>query len=1772
MSQSTEITGGTGFTFEGNLVATYLVSLLIEGLPRGLPGRTTKRVAVQQADFGEPLDDLVVDAEAPDGSFARLSLQVKRSLTISSAASNTDFRDIVVNARKTLDRSAFRDGIDRVGAATDEISAGAGRDVERVCKNGRASSSTDTFVTHFKPDSGTGQSQKKIVEDFRRILTDHFNRSIDDSEIHRLLRHFTILSFDLLHDGARDEIDAEERLRPFLNPEDTQQAGALWSRLKTVARESMGRSADFSRKTLLEHLHGEFRLAGAPSLRGDIDKLATATRLAIEDIGADIDGIEIERSALIEQTEQVAEIRRFIQLFGLPGSGKSAVLRAFATKRRQVGPVIVLKSDRLSTGGWPGFATSIGLSATDPEQILLELASIGAPTLVIDGIDRIEVSHRGVVTDLVSAILSKPALDRWRVVASLRDNGIEPLRTWLPQGLLAEGGVVTIEVGTFDDEESRKLAVSVPRLRSLLFASDERVRDIARRPFFAGVLARTLRAGSSSSVADPKSEIDLVEAWWSRGGYAAEGADTTRRQRTLKNLARSGASSMGRGMPIDDLDADALADLENDGIVIEVRSGHTVKFTHDIFFEWSFLHLLIARGSDWLAEIRSAGEPPVLGRVVELLSQSTLIANDNWQSHLARIETAGMRPQWTRAWLIGPFGTSGFGDHAATFGDAVFHDEARRFAKLAVWFQAEKTRSNPNVLAGTVPINGLSRFEVARLADLVAWPSDIHLWMRFCNWLLDNIQQCPINTISDITSAFEIWQNVWSNIANLVSQRIIETAIGWLHDIEDREHSEERNYNPGPWTSLDHDELSELEHRLRVLVLRSAVAMPVVGQQYLERLRERPRLRHETFGQVITFAPTLAARHGAELVDLALAELLDELPRQSLERDRDDYRLSLHSFDHDWRELSIRHGTGDFHPPSPLREPFASLFKTAPAEALRLVRTLCNHAMEAWLQLNDLDRVQHGVPIPLELDFPWGRQVFWGNAQIYGWFRGLLGPQTIQCALMSLEDWAFNQVKGGRDLDAVIRDVVSENGCCAVLGIAVALALTHNHVTASTLPLATSQRLWRWDIQRCVHDATSLPANLIGFNMTGREPAHAEAVRAGNALQVRKLAIRSLAWLFVLSADDKLRTECRAAVQAFPANLPFDSEEEKKHDDHVAALRRNAEFWSEIGKGENYVATAAEDGSGTIIRFENPRSGDADVVAAAQRSQEMSQWSGLWLWAENCFETGALSERMSMADAIVRAKSLDKPDLFKSRASGVALGDILLGGIAGTAAAVLCFGGILSDSDLEWGRGVIKRARETPEIRNGTWFSGSRVPYHPCIFAARGFAALIRRGIDAAEAKRQLLHLAVHPLDDVSTEAIGVGLACWDGDANFAWIALDLGLKLSIGTRQGIRSAYGYDPQADIDRRKRVVREALHNLETEQPLINLATIPPAWIFAPPLELHNPGGRVAKSPAAVWRESDELWLWHFVPKILARIPIQQVMADDLRRPHFLAMCTGMLTWTIDRLAPSWDTEERGRAGRRREDRSVDVLEWRRSLSIFLGKVSRHMDTEEARRLFLEPMFRLNDEMCASLLEPFVDVYICVAILDAPEIKHGAISFLEICVERLLANGRLMISSDRNGHIYGHYLPHLISSLFLIRHQAGGAARFANGDWTDVRLILPVVERLVASAGTFPHVIACFLTLCERAIEHYPSDRFVEQMLCVLDSKPATPSGWRGTMIPGRIAVLVHEFAERMQPLPHSLAQGMLRLLDRLVDMGDRRSAALQTSQIFKDVRIVPNAAS
>lgn len=139
------------------------------------------------------------------------------------------------------------------------------------------------------------------------------------------------------------------------------------------------------------------------------------------------------------------------------------------------------------------------------------------------------------------------------------------------------------------------------------------------------------------------------------------------------------------------------------------------------------------------------------------------------------------------------------------------------------------------------------------------------------------------------------------------------------------------------------------------------------------------------------------------------------------------------------------------------------------------------------------------------------------------------------------------------------------------------------------------------------------------------------------------------------------------------------------------------------------------------------------------------------------------------------------------------------------------------------------------------------------------------------------------------------------------------------------------------------------------------------------------------------------------------------------------------------------------------------------------------------------------------------------------------------------------------------------MFVSVDGAGGAARFANGNWSEVGAILPLIDRYVRSGGWSISVMNHFLTLCERAKSTYPADIFADQVLAIVEDDTQPQRGWNNTFIPARIAGLVQFFAER-DTLDPALGQKLLRVLDFLVDMGDRRSAALQNSETFREITI------
>ncbi|MFZ0678780.1 hypothetical protein [Candidatus Binatus sp.] len=542
------------------------------------------------------------------------------------------------------------------------------------------------------------------------------------------------------------------------------------------------------------------------------------------------------------------------------------------------GPVLFLKADQLEGHSWVSFATSQGLSGARLSDLLVEIAATGSPVLFIDAVDRVEKEHRPVVLDVLRTIIESPLLDNWRILVSLRDSGIELVRNWMSDVLEAVAPrSVTVE--SLNDDESEILAESKPHLKALLFGADQ-VKEIVRRPFFAKILDQSYVADPDRS--PPQSEVDLIENWWDRGGYGASGQDAIGRQRAIINLGAFRARHLSDPIRLSRLEESTVAtidDLVTDGILQHVRPGHTVRFSHDIFFEWAFFHVLVDREEQWLKEILDCGEPPAVARVVELLAQREYADGENWSHVLAQIALSKMRSQWTRAWLLGPLATSAFEHDEDQFARAVFANDFSLLKKALVWFQAEKTVPNPRVLAQSLTLEQRLRF-----ADLLGWPSDFSAWRRFISFLLRRISDIPVSLYPAVVAVFEVWQNVLAGVRNAVSRAIVTQCAEWLRDIQTLSSAEEPEARSTRWEQVA--DLGEFGKSLSQLILRASMAEPTFAKEYLERVISSERIHEKAFENIVAFSPTLAQSQPTLLVELTLKHLMEDLPDDKVAREK----------------------------------------------------------------------------------------------------------------------------------------------------------------------------------------------------------------------------------------------------------------------------------------------------------------------------------------------------------------------------------------------------------------------------------------------------------------------------------------------------------------------------------------------------------------------------------------------------------------------------------------------------------------------------------------------------------------------------------------------------------------------------------------------------------------------------------------------------------------------------------------------------------------------
>lgn len=310
----------------------------------------------------------------------------------------------------------------------------------------------------------------------------------------------------------------------------------------------------------------------------------------------------------------------------------------------------------------------------------------------------------------------------------------------------------------------------------------------------------------------------------------------------------------------------------------------------------------------------------------------------------------------------------------------------------------------------------------------------------------------------------------------------------------------------------------------------------------------------------------------------------------------------------------------------------------------------------------------------------------------------------------------------------------------------------------------------------------------------------------------------------------------------------------------------------------------------------------------------------------------------------------------------------------------------------------------------------------------------------------------------------------------------------------------------------------------------------------------------------WVEPEEYWKSQSAAKILDFIPYEEILQSEAKE-EFLDFLEGVLDWTNQKNAPHWI-----KTGRRNQS-ATDHLEWTYALGSKIGIIGGLLSLNDFQPRFLDPILDLEGDNCWGILSSLSSVYICAYIYDSKVVPEDAVTILDLIIERLLISSVFRREAYRSGELTGFDQPRLVETMMFVSvEQADLAARYVNGDWSEIELILPIVDKFVRNAGWAASVLHHFLTLCERAKDSYPAEPFADQVLSIICDGPDGIKGWNGTFLVARIAELVQHFSHRETPMSQGLAQKFLMILDILVDMGDRRSAALQLGEAFREIRI------
>ena len=558
---------------------------------------------------GRPVDDVGV---VTDGE-GWVMVQAKKGLNLSSspvgALAEALGQLVDVVAVGVPDRPPLQDGrrpidasVDRVLVLADDRAPKTVRVALAKVTDRLAGWSEGVPLDEVATNKDEREALSALREHLNRLWRDRHGTELDEAMLRRLVRPLRVRAMHL-REGGEDYQAVRIMLADLLLDQD--EAGKLWAALETLCQGMADDQLWMDREALVAALEGEaFHLRPPTRLRPDIQRLRRLSTQNIHSLSAEItlttpDGpIALARSV----EPLLAAVGGNVAVTGGPGTGKSALLSAYAKDVGREADLVVLQAEDLR--GSAGQAREELNLQHDLVEVLHGWPGLRSGVLLLDGLDQTRGAD---ASGWLSQLARRLEGTRWRIVASIRSFDLRHGHRWRamfrgepvnPQHADPElGGVRHLLVEDLSEEELTPLLEASPSMAGLILAADARLRQLIANPFNIDIAGQLLTAGRLADLGLVADRIDLLDEYWQ---YRVTGEDGSGYDRTCALRATVDRMIGDRRQQVGDpatlaLDGaarTALRDLIRNGVLRELprKPGYPnapVALAHPVLFDYA---------------------------------------------------------------------------------------------------------------------------------------------------------------------------------------------------------------------------------------------------------------------------------------------------------------------------------------------------------------------------------------------------------------------------------------------------------------------------------------------------------------------------------------------------------------------------------------------------------------------------------------------------------------------------------------------------------------------------------------------------------------------------------------------------------------------------------------------------------------------------------------------------------------------------------------------------------------------------------------------------------------------------------------------------------------------------------------------------------------------------------------------------------------------------------------------------------------------------------